>query len=282
MPLRPRSQQTPASTPNRRAARGRQKNYALVLGLALGALAAVIVAVGLMRLQDQGQVVIAAKGIAMYSQVQDASLQIIKVPASSITDGDITPEELKAQRRSGQKLVTRVEILPGQRLQESALAASSVGSFAVVKSDERVVALNTSFAGIVAGAVVPGSVVDVLSDQQDDAPVITNAKVLAVGQSSDVAQQVENARGKAVSGEQAGLVVVLAVKSDQANLLANMSDAKLAVNPQLSFNSRGNICRIQSCGASRPSSSDAVEPADTTGTSNSAVDPTAPTAADGQ
>jgi Flp pilus assembly protein CpaB len=285
MPLRPRSNPSAPSSPKqaRKATRGRQKNYALIMGLALGLLAAVLVAVGLGRLQNQGEVMVAVQGIPMYSQVKDSSLKAVTVPADSITANDITPQELAAYRKQG-GLVTRVEVLPGQRLQDSALAASSVGSFAVVKADERIVALNTTFAGIAAGAVVPGSVVDVLSDGDSTTPVIVSAKVLAVGQSNDVAQQVENSSAKPQSSGQSGLVVLLAVKAADANKLAKIGDVQLAVNPRLSFNSSGTLCKVGSCskGTSSyaPADSTSVAP-DTSVDPNQAVDPAAPIAPSG-
>lgn len=272
MPLRPRSNQSqqPTQSPSTGKRRGRQKNYALIMGLALGLLAAVLVAVGLTRLQNQAEVVIASQSIPMYSEIKQGATEFAKVPADSVTDADLTRAEFDALQRQG-SLVTRVEILPGQRIQEGALATSSVGSFAVVKSDERIVALNTSFSGIAAGAVVPGSVVDVLSGDDGTQPVLTNVKVLAVGPSSEVAAQVENSKGKAAPSEDNSLVVLLAVKASEANTLAALGSATMAVNPRLSFNSKGNICRV---GISCDSESSGAAEQENTAPAVPEVDPT--------
>lgn len=142
-------------------------------------------------------------------------------PGSALTTGDLSVARLPAEtvpRTAFEKpsdLVGRVALLPlvkGQTILESFLApaGSAAGPQALVPPGMRAVSVEITEASGVAGLLVPGCYVDIvstLSDEKQRRPmakmIVENAKVLAVGQrlqaSSKKEEEDEPARPKSVT-----------------------------------------------------------------------------------
>jgi len=258
--------------------KAKQSNPMLLIGAGLALVTFVLFFSLANSSSKKSDVLVAATSIPPFSTVQPGQLKTVAVPSNSVTANDLTPAEFKEKTASGKALVSRVEILPGQRVDAGAVAASSLGSLAAVKDDERVVAMPATFPGAVAGVAIPGSVVDVYRADSSGGTtasaanlVVDNAKVLAVGMGADTAANVRpdsSLKGKANSSDASGsLVVVLAIPEDKAGQVVGSSQVWMALDPHYSFTEDGTICRIDKCSASGKR----AEPID-----GSKVDPTDP------
>ena len=246
-----------------------QSNPTLIIGILLAVAVGVLFWVLTTQLQEKGQVMVAKGNIPAFSTITAAQLEAQTVPKDSITEGDLSKQEFDKRTSSGQGLVNRIELIAGQRVPLGAVGASSTGSLAAVKQGERVVSLNATFAGAVAGIAVAGSVVDVYSGAgagNDGAVVVENAKVLALGAGNSAGANVRP--GNKLQGEEGSsneIVVVLAVPSEDAEKLLSLAQASLALDPRLSFTENGTICQINRCAQQdaqplAPSAGQAVTP----------------------
>lgn len=242
---------------------GKQTNHILLAGLAIAILVAVLVALGLSSLNKQAQVYVAKDNVAAYKTLNADLLEVKKVPADSVEEDDLTPETYKSLAAKN-ALVTRVELVKGQRIKQQTLAASSEGSMSAVKNGERVVAVTATFPGTVAGLSVPGSVVDVYGQKRGDEggqarALISDVKVLGLGvggaASSDLRPNSQAKQGENNEAA-AGLTVLLIVKPDEAGALIDDAGGSvyLSLNPHKRFNRSGDI--EGSDGASEPADSE--------------------------
>lgn len=233
----------------------KQNNSTLYIGLMLAVAVAILVGVFITNIQAKGQIMVAKQDVPAFSTVTSAQLEAQTVPKDSITESDLTKEQFDKASAGGRALVNRIELLKGQRVPTGAVAASRNGSLSAVKQNERVVSLNATFAGSVAGIAQAGSVVDVYAGAGGGADntgsvVAENAKVLALGVGGAAAANVRPGANKADSENNAAgdsLVVVLAVPTSDAAALLALSQASLALDPRLSFTENGTICPINRC-----------------------------------
>jgi len=257
--------------------KAKQSNPMLLIGAGLALVTFVLFFSLANSSSKKSDVLVAATSIPPFSTVQPGQLKTVAVPSNSVTANDLTPAEFQEKTANGKALVSRVEILPGQRVDAGAVAASSLGSLAAVKDDERVVAMPATFPGAVAGVAIPGSVVDVYRADSSGGTtasaanlVVDNAKVLAVGMGSDTAANVRpdsSLKGKASSSDASGsLVVVLAIPEDKAGQVVGASQVWMALDPHYSFTEDGTICRIDKCSAAgtraEPVDGSKVDPSD--------------------
>lgn len=246
------------------AAKAKQSNPMLLLGIGLAVAAFLMLYMLASGASKKGEVLVARGPISPFATIQDAQLQAKQVPAESITDQDLTPAEYKAKKAEGKTLISRVEILPGQRVDTGAVSAASLGSLSAVKSDERVIAMPATFPGAAAGVAIPGSVVDIFRASNGAAAateggegasegnlVVSNAKVLAVGVGPETAAAVRPEsrlkRSNQSDGSGGSVVVVLAVKKDQAGAVVTAGQVWLALDPHYSFTASGTLCKIEQC-----------------------------------
>lgn len=265
---------------------GRQNSSTLYIGLLLAVAVAVLVGVFITNIQEKGEVMVAKGNIPAFSTITAGQLEIQTVPKDSITPGDLTKEQFEKNSAGGKTLVNRIELLAGQRVPLGAVTESSTGSLAAVKPGERVVALNSTFSGSVAGVANAGSVVDVYpgpgaSNENGAGVAVEDAKVLALGVGGEVAANV-NPGGKVNKDEanktSEGIVVVLVVPESDAPTLLALPQASLALDPKLSFTENGTICQISRCAQLNKAqqSGQATQPTDPQSGDTNTVDPATP------
>jgi len=223
-----------------------------------------------------------AKGnIPAFSTITPGILEAQTVPKESITDGDLTLEQFEKNSAGGNSLVNRIELIAGQRVPLGAVTESSTGSLAAVKNGERVIALNATFSGSVAGIAIAGSVVDVYAGagagaQNGSQAIVENAKVLALGVGAAATANVrpgvkskDQSQSDTSTGE--GIVVVLIVPASDAAALLALSQASLALNPRLSFTENGTICPINLCAKTNSSTKQSQDDQPTEGADAPAI-----------
>jgi Flp pilus assembly protein CpaB len=226
----------------------KQGNPTLIIGIILAVGVGLLFFLFATNLQKTENIVVAKADIPAFSSIQKDQVEVVSVPADSVGTTDLTEATYNQYVAKGTPIVNRVEILPGQRIDTNAISASSLGSLAVVKTDEQVVAVSTTFTGAAAAVIVPGSVVDVYSSSGDNTqPLVTQAKVLGVGVGTQAASGVRPDSKVKDSGSGTDIVVLLAVKSSDAGKLLTHSQVSLSYNPHKAFDVKGNICDIGKC-----------------------------------
>ena len=231
----------------------KQGNPTLLIGILLAVAVAVLFWVLTTRLQEKDSVMVTRGSIPAFSTITPGQLQATVVPKDSITDQDLTESKYKELAAKGQSLVNRIELLSGQRVQIGAVTASSTGSLAAVKEGERVIAIPATFSGAVAGIATAGSVVDIFSGSgasDGGSSVVSNAKVLALGAGSAAAANVRPG-SNLKNGDSSGssIIVVLALKAEDAAKVLALPQVALALDPRLSFTENGTICPVNRCAA---------------------------------
>jgi hypothetical protein len=259
-----------------------RSNPTLLLGLALALGVGLLLFVFTTSLQGKGKIYVAKGNVAAYSILTPDENMVLKdVPEDSITDNDLTEKDVESSKGT---LVSRIELLDGQRVDRRSASASTTGTLGVVKKDkEVVVALEATFRGVVGGVVGPGSVVDVYNGEPsgDSAQALaTKVKVLGVGSGASATANIrDNSDSKVDSkSNDATVLVIVAVPKDVAGNLSGVSTVDLALDPYLAFDREGNICDISKC-SNRAASSDSTtsteDPAATTpeeGSTTPAID----------
>ena len=248
---------TTSKKPNRPVdpnATPRQSNPTLLIGILLAVAVGILFWVLTSQLQEKGRVMIAKNNVPAFSTLSNAQLQPQTVPQDSITESDLTEEKYKELTGKGSALVNRIELLAGQRVNIGAVTASQSGSLSAVKPGERVIAVNATFPGVVAGLATSGSVVDVYAgagsgnNQDGGEAVADNAKVLALGAGAAAASNVKpNKQLSEAQDAGGGIIVVLAVPIEDAPRILALSQASLALDPRYSFTENGTICQINRC-----------------------------------
>jgi Flp pilus assembly protein CpaB len=225
MPLQRRT--TPKAAPAAPAGGGsaprKQSSGTMTIGLLLGAVSAALIFVLLTGLSQKTSILVAKQDIPPYSTVSQAMLQTETVAKSSVTQYDLTPSQFS----SNKTFVNRVEILPGQRVDSRALSPATDGSLQAVKPGEVAVAVTTTLAAVVGGAVLPGDVVDVYSvnggqtssgaASSSSGLLVSDAKVIGVGYGPDATASLlptgdKPLNGKTSSSASQNVVVILAVE----------------------------------------------------------------------
>lgn len=280
-----------------------KKNPPVTIAIVLGALAALLLILLASSLQRKETVLVAKEPIAPYTPVTDGMLQEKSVPSDSVDKQfDLTPDKLAEYKGKGKVLIARTEIFQGQRVHQRALTDSAVGSLSVVKDDERVVAISTSYSGVVGGAVVPGSVVDIISaggsgplevsgnSDSGSAVLAKDVKVLGVGVGEGAASGLRPQGAGSLKGQGKNaanpsgsntIIVVVAVKPDVAAAIAaaqGQDQLMMALNPRMTFNTAGELCEIGKCTDDAQPTSTEKLPADSSKTPtevNPAADPAA-------
>lgn len=244
-----------------------QSNPTLLIGILLAVAVGVLFWVLTSQLQAKDQVMVAKKDIPAFSTLGPDMVEAQTVPKDSITKADVTQAQYQTLLKKGNGLVNRIELLQGQRINVGAVTSSSSGSLSAVKPDERLVAVNATFPGVVAGLARAGSVVDVYSGaggnngEDTGAAIAENVKVLALGAGAAAAANVRTNKQLNESQDNGGAIVaVLAVPTaDAANILA-LPQVALALDPRYSFTANGTICEVNQCptggGASKPGNQD--------------------------
>lgn len=246
----------------------KQSNPALAIGLVLAVVTGLAIFIFTNQLQGKDTILIAKKDISPYTIVSKNDLEAREVPKGSVDPIDLTPEEfnqLQSQAKGG-VVVSRIEIVTGQRVPQLAFASNAVGTVYVTKpgktkegadaTKEVNVAGMSSLAGVVGGIVIPGSVVDVYvsggsgsTNDSGTGPIAENIKVLGVGYGAEAGAEVrpnQNTRttGKqSNSGSSGNIILILAVPSDIAGQIADQQIA-LALHPHESFDLSGEICGV--------------------------------------
>lgn len=243
-----------------------QSNPTLLIGILLAVAVGVLFWVLTSQLQAKDQVMVAKKDIPAFSTLGPDMVEAQTVPKDSITKADVTQDQYQALLKKGTGLVNRIELLQGQRINVGAVTSSSSGSLSAVKPDERLIAVNATFPGVVAGLARAGSVVDVYSGaggnsgEDTGAAIAENVKVLALGAGAAAAANVRTNKQLNDSQDNGGAIVaVLAVPTaDAANILA-LPQVALALDPRYSFTANGTICEVNQCptgGGSKPGNQD--------------------------
>lgn len=222
-------------------------NPFILFGLLLAALLGILVFVFIQNLQSQTKVYVAKGDIPAYSVLRPGNNIVTKeVPKGSVTDNDLTANDFK----KGETKITRLEILDNQRLDARATVASSLNStLGVVKEgEEQVVAVNTSFKGIIAGITRPGSVVNIYTpnsggDNGGGELLAENVKVLGVGSGGQVANNIVSGNKVKENSENNGnsILVIVAVKNADVNKLSTDQNVTMSLNPYLEFDAKGTI-----------------------------------------
>jgi Flp pilus assembly protein CpaB len=199
---------------------------------------------------------VAEGNVPAYSVLEPGvNIVLQEVPEDSITEANLTKKDLEA---SQWQLITRLEILEGQRIDRRTASASTTGTLGVVKEgEESVIALEASFRGIVGGIVGPGAIVDVYSAEQASEGtqiLATDIKILGVGTGSSATDNIRSGEAQEVEAESnnATVLVIAAVPTETAGSLAGVGTVQLALDPYRSFDQQGNICPIKQCGSRNP------------------------------
>jgi competence protein ComGC len=238
---------TPRSTTSS-TSNNKQGNPTLLIGVILAVGVGLLLFLFATNLQKTQNIVVAKGDIPAFTTIQKEQVEVVSVPADSVKSSDLTEATYNKYLRNNQAIVNRIEILPGQRVDINAISSSSLGTLAVVKSDEQVVAVSTTIPGAAGGVIVPGSVVDVYSSSGDNSqPLVTQAKVLGIGMGDQASAGVRPDSKVKDAGSGSGLIVLLAVKSSDAGRLLNQSQVALSYDPHKKFDAKGNICVVGKC-----------------------------------
>jgi len=225
-----------------------------LLGALLLVGAVLLLTIFLSSLSSKTAIVVAARDIPAYSQLGPNDVRYEEVPTKSVTSLDITKDTFEKRLQSNVPIVTKTELIAGQRVPAPAIEAAPNGSLAAVRQGEVAIAVSTSFPGSVAGAVAPGSVVDIYGSTGGGAagaatPLIEKAKVLAIG--SNPAQtgarlRPSSSANNGDSNNEGGgnIVVVLAVDRNDAGKLAQTGQVYLSLDPHFSFKVNGEVCEL--------------------------------------
>lgn len=251
----------------------KQGNPTLLIGVILAVGVGLLLFLFATNLQKTKNIVVAKGDIPAFTTIQPSQVEVVSVPADSVGANDLTEATYNDYLEKKKPIVNRVEILPGQRIDTNAISSSSLGTLAVVKSNEQVVAVSTTITGAAGGVIVPGSVVDVYSSSGDNGqPLVTQAKVLGVGVGTQAAAGVRPDSKVKDGNSGSELIVLLAVKSSDAGRLLNRSQVALSYDPHRSFDAKGNICMVGKCATVVANSSQSSS-SDTPSDSAAAVDP---------
>ena len=242
--LKKKSKSTTPSSPTTPSSS--QGNPTLLIGIILAVGVGLLLFLFTTNMQKKTSIVIAKSDIPAFSTIQSGQVEFRSVPSDSVGN-ELTEASYNEYVKKGQPIINRVEILPGQKVDSKVLVSSPQGSLAVVKSDEQVVAVSTSITGAAGMLIAPGSVVDVYSSSGDSSqPLVTQAKVLAVGMGTQAASDVRPNNKVKGGGSSTELIVILAVKSSDAGKLLNQSQVSLSYNPHKTFDAKGNIVAVTS------------------------------------
>lgn len=298
MPIKlSKSSQAKAPRPGGAASTAKQSNPTLAASFVLALVLGLAAAIGYSQLQSKATIYVAKREIPPYTTLTKSMFNAVKVPRNSVTANDLTPELFDRKFGGGRNVpITRLELLAGQRVDQRALLSSTTGALAAVKSDEVVVAINTTLSGIIGGAITPGSVVDVIpssggvlsqasitgnggkpnknaSQSAGAVGVADNVKVLGVGVGAAAGQNISsatdnsNVKNAKDNGSGGNVIVVLAVPAADAATVLSTPDPMLALNPHLRFDQAGNLCPVDKCKTvSTPDGPQAGSSQPTTGT----------------
>ena len=214
--------------------------------------------------KDEGTVVVAKTNLPAFRAIASGDIEYRNVPKASIGDHDLTKAEYEKQYLAkvdgksvqGQEpkvFVPTAQILAGNRVDDRQAAKDPKASFAIISTDERVVAVTTTISGAAVGTIHAGDVVDVTqagTSGSGTGAAANFAKVLCISdkidgckgvREPDISIAADTSKQGSGSDEQP-VNVLLAVSDEDATSLAGQTVA-LALNPFCKVDETGHFAK---------------------------------------